>query len=216
MVLEAIAIPPANGQPAKGLIVLLHGWGANFHDLVGLAEYMDLAEYQLVFPNGPLPHPMNPVGRMWYAFPESYSFLGTPEFGDRADLAHSRQQLLDFLKDQAQQTGIPLSRTVLGGFSQGGAMTLDVGVRLPLAGLMVLSGYLHSPLQPQIAELPPTLVVHGTQDMVVPLQAAHQVRDTLQPLGRTIQYQEYQMGHEILPVVLGQIQTFVKDILPLH
>ena len=214
--LEAITIPPANNQPPQGIVVLLHGWGANYHDLVDLAEYMDLSAYQVVFPNAPLAHPFNPVGRMWYAFPEEYQFMGTPEFGDRPDLSTSRQHLLALLTEQSQTTGIPFSKIVLGGFSQGGAMTLDVGVRLPLAGLMVLSGYLHSPLQPQQKTVPPTLVIHGTQDAVVPIQSAWQVRETLQPLTHQLQYEEYPMGHEIRPAVLDKIQTFVKDILPAH
>lgn len=194
--------------------MLLHGWGANYQDLLNLAEFMNLPDYQFVFPNAPFPHPYNPVGRMWYALPQNYSFLGKPEFSDRADLSSSRQQLLDLLTDQAETTGIPLARTILGGFSQGGAMTLDVGVRLPLAGLMVLSGYLHAPLQPPIATLAPALIIHGVQDTVVPLAAARQARDSLQALGGSVRYQEYAMGHEIQPIVLAQIQTFVKEILP--
>ncbi|MBF2027379.1 MAG: alpha/beta hydrolase [Oscillatoriales cyanobacterium C42_A2020_001] len=213
MSLQAITLPPAHNQPAKGLIVLLHGWGANFQDLPPIAECMNLSEYQLVFPDAPFPHPYNPTGKMWYAFPESYRFLGTPEFSDRPDLSTSRQLLLDFVREQAEQAGVPLSQTILGGFSQGGAMTLDVGMRLPLAGLMILSGYLHAPLQPQSAHVAPTLLIHGRQDAVVPLSSAHQVRDSLRSLGVPLQYQEYAMGHEIQPVVLSQIQTFVKEIL---
>lgn len=213
MSLQAITLPPAHNQPAKGLIVLLHGWGANFQDLPPIAELMNLSEYQFVFPDAPFPHPYNPTGKMWYAFPESYRFLGTPEFGDRPDLSASRQLLLDFVMKQAEQANVPLSQTILGGFSQGGAMTLDVGARLPLAGLMILSGYLHAPLQPQSESIAPVLIIHGRQDTVVPLHSAHQLRDTLRSLGVSLQYQEYDMGHEIQPVVLGEIQTFVKEIL---
>ncbi|EKQ67795.1 putative esterase [Leptolyngbyaceae cyanobacterium JSC-12] len=213
MSLQAITIPPKHNQPAKGLIILLHGWGANYEDLPPLAQFMNLPDCQFVFPNAPFPHPYNPVGKMWYAFPETYQFLGTPEFGDRPDLSTSRQLLLDFVVAQAKQASVSLAQTILGGFSQGGAMTLDVGVRLPLAGLMVLSGYLHAPLPPQQVDIAPTLVVHGRQDTVVPLHSAHQVRDSLQALGVPLQYQEYNMGHEIQPIVLAQIQTFVKEIL---
>jgi phospholipase/carboxylesterase len=210
MALHRISVPSANGHRPKGLIVLLHGWGANCEDLLGLAEFMDLSEYQLLFPEAPFPHPYNPVGKMWYDLPQSYSFLGTPEFGDRADLSTSRQLLCDLLTEESDRLDIPLEQTILGGFSQGGAMTMDVGVRLPLAGLMVLSGYLHAPLQPQ-TPLPPVLMVHGQDDAVVPLAASHQARDRLQNLGASVNYQEYaQMGHEIQPLVLREIQTFVK------
>ena len=194
--------------------MLLHGWGANCNDLPPIAELIDLDDYHRVFPEAPFPHPYNPVGKMWYDLPEIYNFLNTPEFGDRADLSSSRQQLLEFIQHQVETTGVPLEKMILGGFSQGGAMTLDVGSRLPLAGLMVLSGYLHTPLPPSPVTLPPALVIHGKQDPVVPLYLAHQIRDRLQALNVPVQYEEYNMGHEIQPVVLRKIQTFVKEKLP--
>jgi len=213
--LHVITLPPQTNQPPQGLIILLHGWGANSNDLPPIAEMMNLADYQLVFPEAPFPHPYNPVGKMWYDFPESYSFLGAPEFADRPDLSASRQQLIELITTQAEKAAVPLSRTILGGFSQGGAMTLDVGTQLPLAGLMVLSGYLHAPITAPVGEIPPTLVIHGKQDTVVPLNSAHQVRDRLEALNASVDYEEFNMGHEIQPVVLGRIQTFIKNQLPL-
>ncbi len=140
--------------------------------------------------------------------------MGTAQFSDRPDLTQSRQLLTDFLNGLTDQLQIPLSRTILGGFSQGGAMTLDVGLSLPLAGLMVLSGYLHAPPKLQAGNAPPVLMVHGKQDMVVPVAAAQKSRDSLQALGVPVQYQEYPlMGHEIQLPVLEQLQTFVKENL---
>jgi phospholipase/carboxylesterase len=175
---------------------------------------MELGEYQLVFPDAPLQHPYNPVGKMWYDIPQDYRFMGTKQFSDRPDLTQSRQQLTEFLNSLTEQLQIPFSRTILGGFSQGGAMTLDVGLSLPLAGLMVLSGYLHAPPRLQEAPSPPVFMVHGQQDMVVPVMSAHQSRDSLLALGVSVKYQEFPtMGHEIQLVVLEQLQTFVKEIL---
>lgn len=213
MSLHAVTLLPKSTTP-QGLVILLHGWGANCQDLPPLAQMMELSDYQLVFPEAPFQHPYNPVGKMWYDLPQNYSFIGTPEFRDRSDLSTSRQLLTEFIQMQAELAGIPLARTILGGFSQGGAMTLDVGTQLPLAGLMVLSGYLHSPLVAQMGTVPPTLVIHGKQDAVVPVQSAHQVRDRLQALNTSLQYEEYPMGHEIQPIVLKRIQTFIKNLLP--
>lgn len=211
--LQAISVPPVSGQPPQGLIVVMHGWGANAQDVLALANFISLPDFQLVFPNAPFPHLQVPGGRMWYDFPGNFNFQTTPGFSDRPDLTTSRQSLTELLQSLPEQTGVPLSKTILGGFSQGGAMTLDVGLNLPLAGLMVLSGYLHAPLQPQAADLPPVLMVHGRQDLVVPIAAARQAQATLQALKVDVHYQEYDMGHEISPIVLQQMQIFIKDVL---
>lgn len=180
---------------------------------MAVASFMNLPAYQLVFPDAPFPYPYAAGGRMWYDFPSHFNFQSTPEFSDRKDLSTSRQRLTDFLKE-LPATGVPLSRTILGGFSQGGAMTLDVGLGLPLAGLMVLSGYLHAPIAPQSTPVPPILMVHGRQDTVVPLAAAQRALHSLQALGVDVRYQEFDMGHEIQPIVLAQVQSFVKELLP--
>ncbi len=92
-------------------------------------------------------------------------------------------------------------------------MTLDLGLSLPLAGLVALSGYLHPVTDSSRHALPPVLIVHGRQDQVVPVQAAHTARDQLTTLGATVQYQELDMGHEIKPGVLALIRSFVGTIL---
>lgn len=210
--LDAISIPPRSGN-AQGLMVVLHGWGANAQDVAALATYIDLPDYHFLFPNAPFPHTYSPTGRAWYNFPESYTFTSQPNFADRPDVQTSRQQLTDWLLSLENVTGIPLSQTILGGFSQGGAMTLDVGLNLPLAALMVLSGYLHAPpLQPQA--LLPVLLVHGRQDRVVPLAAAYHAKSCLQAYNLPVHYHEFDMGHEIQPVVLDRMQSFIEETAP--
>jgi phospholipase/carboxylesterase len=178
--------------------VVLHGWGANAKDLASLVPLLNLNKYQFLFPNAPFPHPYTSVGRMWYDL-SSQEYQGIHE---------SRQILKDWLLSLEASTGVPLSRTILSGFSQGAAMTLDVGLGLPLAGLIALSGYMH-PLSQSLDEVPPVLIVHGKQDTVVPLKAAQYARDNLIALGVAVQYQEFDMGHEIRPEVLPLIQQFV-------
>ncbi|MCL6434687.1 MAG: alpha/beta hydrolase [Leptolyngbyaceae cyanobacterium HOT.MB2.61] len=212
MQLQTIVVPPASGRVAEGLIVILHGWGANAQDVLGLASFINLPNFQMVFPDAPFVHPHAPGGRMWYDFTPEFNFQSTPGFYNRPDLTTSRQSLTHLLNSLPEQTGIPLSHTVLGGFSQGGAMTLDVGLNFPLAGLMVLSGYLHAPLQPKATSFPPVLMVHGRQDIVVPLAAARQARESLNALGVDLRYQEFDMGHEIQPLVLEQMRNFIKEV----
>lgn len=93
-------------------------------------------------------------------------------------------------------------------------MTLDIGLHLPFAALMVLSGYLHAPTRltaPTDFAAPPVLMVHGRQDSVVPLSSAHQSRDSLLALGIPVTYFELDMGHEIPPQVLHLMQSFIEE-----
>lgn len=202
--LAFISVPPASGQTPTGLIVCMHGFGGNSQDLASFAPKLNLPDYQLLFPNAPFPHSSQPGGRQWYDLNSS----------NVQGLTESRQRLTDWLKSLEGMTGIPLSRTILSGFSQGGAMTLDVGLTLPVAGLVSLSGYLHAKPKPTVgASLPPVLIVHGKQDDIVPLSEAQRARDSLRSLGVAVKYQEFDMGHEIRPVVLALMQRFVGDII---
>jgi len=210
--LESLSIP-SQTKPAKGLLVVLHGWGANAQDVASFAPYMMLPDYHMAFPNAPFPHPYSEAGRMWYSFPETYSFQSSAAFGDQPQLRESRRQLVDWLRSLESTTGIALEQTVLAGFSQGGAMTLDVGLHLPLKALIVLSGYLHAPIAPLLSITPPVLMVHGRQDLVVPLAAAVQARERLTAMGVTVDYQELDMGHEIQLSVLKLIKSFIAEKL---
>lgn len=185
-------------KPA-GLVVVLHGWGANAQDLATLVPMLNLPNYHFLLPNAPFSHPQVEGGRMWYDLSRE----------DYKGLAVSQQLLTDWIKSLASTTGISLESTILSGFSQGGAMTLDVGLNLPLAGLICLSGYLHRTPQELESPVPSVLIVHGKQDTVVPISAAQRVRDYLLNLGAPMQYKEFNMGHEIRPEVLEIIRDFI-------
>ncbi|MBN3871079.1 MAG: alpha/beta hydrolase [Nostoc sp. JL33] len=205
MPLQVITVPTATSQPPAGLIVTLHGWGANAEDVASLLPLLNLPDYQFVLPNAPFPYPYSPVGRAWYDLRVENMYQG---------LAESRQLLIDFLKSLESTTGVPLSRTILSGFSQGGAMTLDVGSKLPLAGLVVMSGYLHpDAITAGKSGIGPTLITHGRYDEVVPLQAALKARETLKSLGVAVEYHEFDMGHEIHQQTLEVLRNFVVNTI---
>ena len=218
--LNAIAIPNQEpGASPVGLFIALHGWGANCQDLFGLAPYLNRPDFHMAFPDAPLPHPQAPEGRMWYNLSAEFTNSGSSfgvghEFEE--ELSTSREMLIDWINDISFKTGIPLSRTVLGGFSQGGAMTLDLGCRLPFAALMILSGYPHLPLPKDSTEipfsLPPMLMAHGQYDPVVPIQLAQQARDGLVALNAPLQYHELEMGHEISLDLLNLMKTFMGEV----
>ncbi|MGB3653952.1 MAG: alpha/beta hydrolase [Rivularia sp. (in: cyanobacteria)] len=207
--LDFIDVPPTNGETAtKGSIVILHGWGANAEDVASIVPFLQLPQYHFVFPNAPFPHPHSPVGRAWYELSRDNMYEG---------LAQSRKLLIDFLQSLESNTGIPLKQTILSGFSQGGAMTLDVGLKLPLAGLISMSGYLHSDIQnletSATNSLPPVLIMHGKQDEVVPLQAAQKARDALELQAVPLEYREFDGGHQISSQMLDVARTFVLSNL---
>ncbi|AFY70807.1 phospholipase/Carboxylesterase [Thalassoporum mexicanum PCC 7367] len=201
--LQSISISPqATGITPTGLLVALHGWGANAQDLASLVPLLKLPTYQFIFLEAPFPHPAVADGRAWYD-------LNKP---GAEGLVESRELLQAYLQDLPQQTGIALDKTILMGFSQGGAMTMDVGLGLPLAGLVVLSGYLHPFAQQLPDRKPPTLLVHGKYDQVVPIVAAQSAQKTLTKQGVDLEYEEYEMGHEITLPVIDRVREFIADI----
>ncbi|MBD2386504.1 alpha/beta hydrolase [Cylindrospermum sp. FACHB-282] len=203
--LDFIKVSPPKGQEPEGLIVALHGWGANAQDVASLLPFFNLPNYQFLFPNAPFVYPYSPTGKAWYDLRAENMYEG---------LTESRQMVTDWLISIESNTGIPLSRTILSGFSQGGAMTLDVGLSLPLAGLVVMSGYLHPGVGATTnSNFPPTLIMHGRQDEVVPVQAAWKTRETVESLGVALEYHEFDMGHEISPQMLGVLRNFVVNAI---
>jgi len=197
MSIEVLSIAPKT--PPTRVIILLHGWGANRHDLASLAPLLDRPDDLLLFPEAPFPHPQVPGGKMWYDLSDP-SFFGLKE---------SRRELHNWLANLETETQVPLSRTILGGFSQGGAMALDVGLDFPFAGLVSLSGYLHSNPQRPENGFPPIFMAHGIQDPVVPVSAARHAGETLTELGAVVDYIELPMAHEIIPTEIDRLRNFI-------
>lgn len=199
--IEAISAIPNDTQPTY-LLVVLHGWGANYQDFLPFAKVLNLPDFGYMFPNAPFAHFQVPGGRAWYAL-ENKDFTG---------LAESRQLLLDWLTSLEASTGVPLERTVMAGFSQGGAMTLDVGLTLPLAAVCSFSGYLHYEPQVQLNKTyPPTIIIHGRQDSVVPIQAAVKAKDELSKIGVKVQYHEFEMAHEVRDEAIALFKQFINQ-----
>jgi phospholipase/carboxylesterase len=207
--LSVISIPPTTkGLPAK-VVVGLHGWGANGEDLASLASFLELSNYQFFFPDAPFPHPYSSEGKMWY------SFAQTPAEAAQGaeELGASQELLQNWLTTLPETTGVPLESTILMGFSQGGAMALDLGFQLPVGGLVILSGYLHPlPQRNSGSTVPPILMVHGKQDNVVPVTSARLAKTTLEAMKAQVNYYEFEMAHEIRSEVLPIIKDFIEKL----
>lgn len=202
--LQYLSFPPARGGMPAGVIVCLHGSGSKAQALASMASALHLPDYQFIFPNAPYPDPTVPGGMMWYDLKSQ----------DHKGLVPSRQRLITWLKSLTNTIGIPLESTFLSGFSQGGAMALDVGLTLPLAGVVSIGGYLPSKPKPTVlSAFPPVLMMQGKLDQIVTKSEAQEARDSLEALGAKVKYREFDMGHEIKPQVLVEMRNFVVDIL---
>jgi phospholipase/carboxylesterase len=182
---------PAAGQ-AAGALVLLHGRGADEHDLHPLLDLLDPDRHLDGYtPRAPLTLP--PGGAHWYIVPR----VGYP---DPDTFWSSYASLVDWLD------ALPYDRIVLGGFSQGCVMALALGLgaglgRRPLAvcgfsGFVpVVEGWAVDTSRP----LPPVALGHGTLDPVIPVEFGRRARDTIVAAGGELLYEEYPLPHTIDP-----------------
>ena len=219
MSLETIEIETAPNPTAS--IIILHGLGADGNDFVPIAQELDLAgvgPVRFVFPSAPTrPVTINGgyVMRAWY------DILGTDlaRREDEAGLRASHAQVEALIARECAR-GIPASRIVLAGFSQGCAMTFMAGLRHGerLAGLMGLSGYL--PLAALTAAERtdanadvPIFQAHGTADGVIPIARATASRDALVTLGHAVEWHAYPMAHSVCPQEIADMNTWLVRVL---
>lgn len=217
--LEHIEVETApNPQVA---IVWMHGLGADGNDFVPLVRELDLSGLpgiRFVFPHAnTMPVTINGgyVMRAWYDI--SNADLARRE--DEAGLRASQAQV-EALVAREKARGIPASRIVLAGFSQGCAMALQTGLRHPetLAGLLCLSGYLplasKLPAERSAASLAtPVFMAHGRADNVVPFARAEQSRDLLASMGYQVEWHDYMMQHSLCLEEVQDISGWLRKVL---
>lgn len=192
--------PDTDSMP---MVILIHGRGADANDLADLASLLDPAGgARFVLPNAPKPfeaYPGMTFGWTW--------FEGWPP--SKSSVAESRATLLKFLDEITAR--YPTTSLIVSGFSQGGMMALEAGLRRDVNGIVVMSGGLYENDLPDLraAKKVPILIAHGTVDEVVPINYARRARLVLEDAGFDVAFHEYPMGHQ---VVMEEIAV-VKDFL---
>jgi len=193
------------GAEPQWAVLWLHGLGADGNDFAPIVPELvrpDWPSLRFVFPHAPVrPVTINngvPM-RAWYD-------IVALDFAHRADTAGvtASVQQVEALIQREGERGIPPERILLAGFSQGGAITLSVGLEreAPLAGLIALSSYLPAPdtaaqrLSPA-ALRQPVFMAHGTADPVIPLQYAQASAQLLTQLGFGVAWHGYGMAHQV-------------------
>jgi phospholipase/carboxylesterase len=199
----------ASGEPA-GALVLLHGRGADEHDLVPLLDVLD-PERRLVglTPGAPLPGPSG--GRWWYHVPR----VGYP---DPQTFHATYAQLTRFLDGWLAERGIDWSRTVLGGFSMGCVMSYAVALgpgRPSPAGILAMSGFIPTVegWEPDLERRRglPAFVTHGARDPVISVDFARDARRRLERAGLALSYHEHGGAHQIDPRTLPLMTDWVAQ-----
>ncbi len=217
--LDSIVIDTAPNPEVS--VIWMHGLGDSGEGWAPIVNELDLSGLpgiRFIFPHAnTMPVTINGgyVMRSWYDI--IHTDLGRQE--DEKGLRES-QILVDALIEREIARGVPAQRIVLGGFSQGCAMTLQAGLRYPqkLAGLMCLSGYL--PLADKAAaerhaanQDTPIFMVHGTMDPVIPIGRAIASRDLLKQLGYQVEWHDYPMQHSACAEEVQHISAWLQKVL---
>ncbi|MCY3880334.1 MAG: dienelactone hydrolase family protein [Rhodobacteraceae bacterium] len=207
---------PASGR-LENLLLLLHGYGADGNDLIGLADFMapQLPDTLFLAPDAPEPNAFNPLGRQWFPIP---SMDGASEAAAAKSLSASTGFLEGLIGKAMEEAGVDESRIVLLGFSQGTMLALHIAARWqrPFAGVIGFSGRLLAPenLRSETVSRPPIMLLHGDSDEVVPVAALSEAASKLTEAGFSVRSHIFQgIGHQIDPEGLARAVEFARDQL---
>ncbi|EPL06254.1 alpha/beta hydrolase [Pseudomonas sp. CF161] len=215
---EPLILQPS--KPVDACVIWLHGLGADRYDFLPVAEVLQetLLTTRFVLPQAPTRAVTINGG---YAMPSWYDILAmSPARAiDREQLEQSAKQLIELIEQQ-RAGGIDASRIFLAGFSQGGAVVLHTAFlewQGPLGGVLALSTYaptFSDELQLSASQQRiPVLSLHGQYDEVVQNAMGRTAYEYLKQHGVTVTWQEYPMGHEVLPEEIRDIGVWLSERL---
>lgn len=213
------ALEVETGHTPDATVIWLHGLGADGHDFEPVIPEFKLPEtlaLRFIFPHAPA-RPVTLSGgyimRAWYDIYEA-------TLRRRVDTHQLRESVraVELLIDREMQRGIPAERIIIAGFSQGGAVALELALRcsLPLGGLIALSTYLaieESVKAPLIRRSLPIFLAHGDQDDIVSPVLGDETDNLLRQAGFTPDYHRYPMGHSVCELECQDIGHWLKHQL---
>lgn len=205
------------GADPSWSVVWLHGLGADGHDFEPIVPELDLpTAVRFVFPHAPV-RPVTINGgypmRAWY----DILSLERGELEDETGIRTSAAQIRTLIQVEVDR-GTPVSRLILAGFSQGGAIALHSGLRhpQPIAGIIALSTYLPLPATLSAEKTPgterlPILMAHGTEDPTIPESYGARSRDQLRSEGYEVDWRAYPMGHSVCAEEISDISGWLRE-----
>ena len=220
------------GSEPQLVVVFCHGFGAPGTDLLNLAPQLAHikprldSNVQFLFPEAPLAPQELYGGRAWWPI-DMMRLMTAIETGEirkmRCELPEglpeARERLLALVDEASRETGLPVSRFVLGGFSQGSMVTTDVMLRLreSTAAHVIFSGTLlcENEWQPLAAKRGPMTVLqsHGSDDPILPYEAAEWLRDLLANAGMNVDFIPFPGVHEIPYEALHRCAALLEGLL---
>ena len=204
---------PPDDAPVHSVVVMLHGFGANGHDLINLAPLLSVGLPNTAFfaPHAPESTPFN-MGYQWYSDADW-------TFRDKAGTEASHKLITEYLEHLRTTYKLGWKNIVLAGFSQGAMMALYTAPRLPdaIAGVISFSGFMmwHTDLEGRPHQTIPALLLHGEADDVVPADASHDALKRLQSLAFSdITLRTYAgLAHGINAAEVDETRAFLQRVL---
>lgn len=207
------------GESPEYVIIWLHGLGADGNDFVPIIDQLNLPldkSIRFVFPHAPeQPITVNNgyIMRAWYDIKDS-NFNTDDE--DELGIRHSQEEI-EALIEREVENGVATERIIVAGFSQGGVIALQVGLRYvkSLAGILALSCYL-SLSESLAVEVNrrnlaiPIFMAHGVDDDVIPLSYAAKSREMIKAIGYMPEWHDYPMTHSVCYQELHDISRWIQ------
>ena len=190
-----------NSEFATNRLVLLHGWGADANDLIPFGKLLTEGlkdRFEIVSFSAPHPHPSG-SGRQWYP-------LYPHDWGKVPNAVRDLERRVNNLCFK----NIPLNRTLLLGFSQGGAIALEIATKIQFQGVFALSSYPHPDWKP-LKDMPTIFLCHGDMDEVVPQSASQKSLEILLKNGIKSELYLFNGGHEINNDLIDHCREKIKE-----